>query len=80
MYFIWYIIIGIVAGLIAGKIMKGGGFGVLVNLLVGITGGVLGGWGIQPAGCQHNWTSGKPVHLSHRSNLIVVDHIFYPPS
>ena len=44
MYFIWYIIIGIVAGLIAGKIMRGGGFGLLINLLVGIVGGVLGGW------------------------------------
>ena len=41
MYFIWYNIIGIVAGLIAGKIMRGGGFGLLINLLVG---GVLGGW------------------------------------
>ena len=44
MYFIWYIIIGIVDGLIAGKIMRGGGFGLLINLLVGIVGGVLGGW------------------------------------
>lgn len=44
MFFIWYIIIGILAGFIAGKIMRGGGFGLLVNLLVGIVGGVLGGW------------------------------------
>lgn len=44
MHFIWYIIIGIVAGLLAGKIMRGGGFGVIINLLVGIAGGVLGGW------------------------------------
>lgn len=44
MNFIWYILIGIVSGFIAGKIMRGGGFGILVNLLVGIIGGVLGGW------------------------------------
>lgn len=44
MEFLWYIIIGIVAGFLAGKIMKGGGFGILVNLLVGIIGGLLGGW------------------------------------
>lgn len=44
MFFIWYIIIGILSGFIAGKIMKGGGFGLLANLLVGIVGGVLGGW------------------------------------
>ena len=33
---IWYIIIGIVAGFLAGKIMRGGGFGLLINLVVGI--------------------------------------------
>ena len=42
MYFIWYILIGILAGFIAGKIMRGGGFGILINLLVGIIGGLLG--------------------------------------
>ena len=44
MYFIWYIITGIIAGFVAGKIMRGGGFGLIVNLLLGIVGGVLGGW------------------------------------
>lgn len=44
MNFIWYIIIGIVSGFVAGKLMRGGGFGLIVNLIVGIIGGVLGGW------------------------------------
>lgn len=44
MYFLWYIIIGIVTGFVAGKLMRGGGFGLLINLLVGVVGGVLGGW------------------------------------
>ena len=48
MGFIWYIIIGIIAGFLAGKIMRGGGFGLIINLLLGILGGVLGGWGICP--------------------------------
>lgn len=34
MYFIWYIIIGIIAGFVAGKLMRGGGFGLFINLLV----------------------------------------------
>ena len=42
--FLWYIIIGIAAGFLAGKIMRGGGFGVIINLILGIAGGVLGGW------------------------------------
>ena len=44
MSFIWFIIIGILAGFVAGKLMRGGGFGLIVNLVVGIIGGVLGGW------------------------------------
>lgn len=41
---IWVIIIGIAAGAIAGYIMKGRGFGFLVNLIVGLVGSLLGGW------------------------------------
>lgn len=44
MGFLWFIIVGIVAGFVAGKLMRGGGFGLLVNLVVGIIGAVLGGW------------------------------------
>lgn len=44
MDFLWYIIIGLVSGFVAGKLMRGGGFGLIVNLIVGIIGGVLGGW------------------------------------
>jgi len=42
--FILFIAIGALAGYIAGLIMKGGGFGFWINLLVGIVGGFLGGW------------------------------------
>ena len=38
MSFLWFIIIGIVAGYVAGKIMRGGGFGLIVNLVVCIIG------------------------------------------
>lgn len=41
---LWFIIIGILAGFVAGRLMRGGGFGILVNLVVGIIGAVLGGW------------------------------------
>ncbi|HJD75983.1 MAG TPA: GlsB/YeaQ/YmgE family stress response membrane protein [Bacteroides reticulotermitis] len=44
MSFIWFIVIGILAGFLAGKIIRGGGFGLIINLLLGIVGGVLGGW------------------------------------
>ena len=44
MNLIWFLIIGAVAGWLAGKIMKGGGFGLLGNLLVGIIGAFVGGF------------------------------------
>ncbi len=44
MYLLWQIAIGILAGWLAGKIMRGRGFGVLVDLLLGIVGSVVGGF------------------------------------
>ncbi len=44
MFFIWYLLIGLVAGWIASLIMKGSGYGLVINLIVGLAGGVLGGW------------------------------------
>lgn len=41
---LWWIIIGAIAGWLAGKLMRGGGFGFLVNIIVGIAGAIIGGW------------------------------------
>lgn len=40
---IW-LVIGAVAGWLAGQIMKGGGFGLVGDVIVGIIGAVVGGW------------------------------------
>jgi uncharacterized membrane protein YeaQ/YmgE (transglycosylase-associated protein family) len=47
--------VGLVAGWLAGQVMKGGGYGVVVDILLGLLGGVVGGWvfgalGIWPSG------------------------------
>jgi len=42
--FIWFLLIGFVAGWLAGLIMRGGGFGLLGNIIVGIIGAIIGGW------------------------------------
>ncbi len=44
MQFIWFLLIGIAAGWLAGQIMKGGGFGIVGDLVVGVIGALLGGW------------------------------------
>jgi uncharacterized membrane protein YeaQ/YmgE (transglycosylase-associated protein family) len=40
---IW-IIVGAVAGWLAGLVVRGGGFGLVGNIVVGIIGAFLGGW------------------------------------
>lgn len=52
MSFLWFIIIGIVAGWAAGTVMRGGGFGLIVNFLIGIVGSLLGGWLFSLIGLQ----------------------------
>lgn len=39
-----FLIIGALAGWLAGVVMKGRGFGVLVNIVVGVLGAFFGGW------------------------------------
>ena len=41
---IGWLIIGAIAGWLAGLITKGGGFGLIVDILVGIVGAFVGGW------------------------------------
>ena len=44
MEIIWFIAVGLVAGWLAGKLMKGGGFGLIGNIVVGVIGALLGGF------------------------------------
>lgn len=41
--FVW-LVIGAVAGWLAGLLVKGGGFGLIVDIIVGIVGAFIGGW------------------------------------
>jgi len=41
---IWWIVVGLIAGWAAGKIMKGGGYGTIMDIVLGMVGGVVGGW------------------------------------
>lgn len=42
--FIVWIFIGAIAGWVAGLVVKGSGFGILADILVGIVGAVIGGF------------------------------------
>lgn len=41
---LYVLLIGAVAGWLAGNIMRGGGFGLLVNIILGIIGAFVGNW------------------------------------
>ena len=40
---IW-LVVGAIAGMLAGMVVKGGGFGLLGDIVVGIIGAFFGGW------------------------------------
>ncbi|MEP6896220.1 MAG: GlsB/YeaQ/YmgE family stress response membrane protein [Chloroflexota bacterium] len=39
-----WIVVGLIAGWLAGMVMKGGGYGVLGDIIVGIVGALIGGF------------------------------------
>lgn len=44
MFIIWWIIVGLIAGWATGKIMKGSGYGALMDIVIGIIGAIIGGF------------------------------------
>lgn len=44
MSIIGWIVLGLIAGWLAGLVMRGGGYGILGDIVVGIIGAVIGGW------------------------------------
>jgi len=59
-----FILIGAAAGWLAGLIMKGGGFGLLGNIIVGIVGGFLGGWLTRTLGFSNGGGLGWQILVS----------------
>jgi uncharacterized membrane protein YeaQ/YmgE (transglycosylase-associated protein family) len=47
------IVVGLIAGWLAGKIMKGSGYGVLMDILLGIAGGIIGRFVLGSFGLYH---------------------------
>lgn len=41
---IWFLLIGLIAGWLAGQLMRGGGYGIVGDMIVGVIGALIGGW------------------------------------
>jgi len=52
-----WLIIGALAGWLAGLLVKGGGFGLFVDIVVGVVGAFIGGWlaGVLHISFGHGW-------------------------
>ena len=44
MFLLYILLVGLVAGWATGKIMRGAGYGVLVDIVLGIAGAAVGSW------------------------------------
>jgi len=41
---IWWLIVGLIAGVLASYVMRGGGYGIVGDIVVGLIGAVIGGF------------------------------------
>jgi len=44
MNFLWFLLVGLIAGWLAGMLVKGGGFGIIGDMIVGVLGALIGGF------------------------------------
>src|ERR1700738_798426 len=41
---LWWLVVGLIAGFLASRVMGGGGYGLIGDIVVGLIGAFLGGW------------------------------------
>lgn len=41
---LWWLFVGLIAGFLASRVMRGGGYGLIGDIVVGIIGAFIGGW------------------------------------
>jgi uncharacterized membrane protein YeaQ/YmgE (transglycosylase-associated protein family) len=41
---IWVVLVGLIAGWLAGKLMRGRGYGVIADIVLGLVGAIIGQW------------------------------------
>jgi uncharacterized membrane protein YeaQ/YmgE (transglycosylase-associated protein family) len=70
-FLIWQIVIGILAGFLAAKIMRGRGYGVLVDLALGIAGSILGGMAFSILGLYSTGVVGQLVVATAGAMLLI---------
>lgn len=72
MHLLWSLLIGGVAGWLASQIMKSAGNGVFVNILLGLIGGLVGGWVFGILGMEAYGLIGRLVVATVGAIILIV--------
>jgi uncharacterized membrane protein YeaQ/YmgE (transglycosylase-associated protein family) len=48
-----FLLVGLVAGWLAGKLIRGGGFGIIGDMVIGVLGAIIGGFLLPKVGLGH---------------------------
>jgi uncharacterized membrane protein YeaQ/YmgE (transglycosylase-associated protein family) len=71
MYLIWFLLVGLVAGWLAGKLMKGSGFGVIGDIVIGVIGAFVGGFLFRVVGLSAHGTIGSIIMATIGAMVLV---------
>ena len=70
MHLLWFH--GIAAGCLVRRLMKGGGYSLVGDLIIGVIGAFLGGWPLGPLGIVAGGLIGSLVAADHRAVVFAV--------
>ena len=70
--FVWFILVGATEGWLAGQLLKGGGFGVLGNIVIGVIGAVIGGLLVRLAGFAPTNTIGQVISATIGAVVLIL--------
>ena len=71
MSIVYFLLIGLVAGWLAGVLMKGGGFGLVGNIVLGVVGSVVGGFAFSLLDLEAGGTMGELVTATVGAILLI---------
>ena len=69
---IWFLLVGLIAGWLAGRVMRGGGYGVIGDIVVGVLGALFGGWLFRQLGLSTGGGLGWAILVSTVGAVVLI--------
>ena len=70
--FVAWVVVGLFAGWLAGLVMRGGGYGLIGDMVLGLVGSVVGGWIFRALGVSAGWGLVPTVSVAFVGAVIVI--------